>query len=294
MPRGKSSTVGVAKMGHNRAAQNDSTKLKPESKRKLSIDKAKQEKAGDNASASKKKKFSSDLEEITTVPKQSTVTRNLANNKQLVTAPNQPNGKDRSTTTTRFREDDNFVKFEVTGASEDFPSDEDNPDVDQDTASSQSDNESEAEEGELDLSQNNNATLPCSLGAVNPVSHTNEEDTEQNVSLTESFAMMQDFLFHKGVLCKSMGKDDLEEFLEGVKLGKGGDKTMKMVNCIKHGKTDQDKTLLSNQAPPKQQNKGKTIVPDQTNLDGSSLVVTIYRNVVQHNDNIGLVAPPVG
>ena len=119
-------------------------------------------------------------------------------------APDDP--KVRATTTANFCKEDNFVEFEVSGEADEFKSHAE-------MRSEHSEVSSDEDDSEIILSQNNNASIEQS-------DHTgNVELDKDKVSLKDSFAMMQDFLIHKGVLSNSMSEDDMNDFLKGVELG---------------------------------------------------------------------------
>ena len=214
MPRGKETTQTSYKTTRNRRGEDDSSKLKKSvdaNSKKLNKIKTAAEEQLDLGPPKKKKADN-------TVPKAKTKT---STSKKTTEEP-----KSSTLTATRFREDDNFMEFEVTGDNDAFPSDEEAAFTDK---SSQCEEDSETEDGEIELSQNNNATLKRNNHEIpdspqSGISSKGEDD--QNVSLEESFLIMQDFLLHKGVLSESLGQEDLDEFLEGVKLGKekGGTK----------------------------------------------------------------------
>ena len=209
MPRGKGTLQGSCKMTHNRKGLDDSSKLKKTtdtSSKKLNKRKSGAEEQSD-PEPTKKKKLDSMVSKART--KNST-------SKKIAEEP-----KSCTSTATRFREDDNFIEFEVTGDNDMFPSDDEEAGLTD--KSLQCEEDSETEDGEIELSQNNNATREGNNQKEpdSPQSKISSEgEVDQNVSLKESFSIMQDLLLHKGVLSLSLGQDDLEEFLEGVKLGK--------------------------------------------------------------------------
>ena len=261
MPRGKGTTQAPGKTTCNRRGQDDSSKLKKSAdanSKKLNKRKLVTEDQGDSGLTKKKKLDRS-------VPKAKTKN---STRKRTAEEP-----KSCTSTATRFREDDNFIEFEVTGDNDAFPSNDEEAGLTD--KSSQCEEDSETKDGEIELSQNNNATREgkdCEESDLLQSEISSKGEVDQNVSLKESFSIMQDFLLHKGVLSESLGQDDLEEFLEGVKLGKekGG---------IPKGSRMQEKVATQMQTM-KVKNRTCKTVSHKWQPDTSSSVTTIYKNTV--------------